>query len=525
VPASSLTTTPVLALTTTASTIIGQSFNLTINSAGNAVIAETPAYSMHASVVPPSTNIQIYGLNLTTSTQPIGQPIGTFSVPLPVSGLISDVICDSTSSQTNFLDPSTLFVVLQVANTPPCSSGTSTYTYYVVNYADTGAPTTVTIPTPPSTVGLSSNIESLYAPTGALAQIAIYDPVNQVLDVYPYTSGTALTSTPTSAITGLNSATFLDDSVNTQHGTTAFYDVTLAASSSTHVLYRLPYSSATATAQYTAAGTFGQVKHDTTNLYFTDNSGSTTTSQNVVQAPVAGGAAVQLLSPANTYTASTGVSLSVFGSNGSLLVVKGAVEPLSSSPATTNYYSLNIGSAQALPARTYFASGLFVEDQLVATTPGDITTRVLLVNVVTELSSGGGISYTQACFAGTPAGNTRQALQGTAASGSQFILSSGDLTGQPLQVNGITDANGQTQGGGTVSVVNLSGSIPGLTTLNAVGGGAYVVGAGTALEVGDLTSALSVGFIVGSANSAAVNLASDVVVPISLTNTTLTPDF
>jgi hypothetical protein len=280
VPSSSETTAPALVantanLTGLTSTIVttalvGASDNFTYS--GSTITSYSLGKTLF--VAPDSSsNLHVYALPLDTTSLPTVTQIGTFSQALSSGTSLDQVVCDSQSAQLSAQSSGTLFTVLDVAGSGGCGT---TDTFYLVRYTDgsTTAPTQLSIP------GISDLWEVLYnGNTTALTDIILLDNTNHQVVMYPYSSGTPLTGSPTALISNVATATELHDTVQQS---VVFLDVTLTTAPTQHLIYRINSSSTAGIAPvYTAAAgdtfTTSEDPDDGTNLYFIDGSSTTCT--------------------------------------------------------------------------------------------------------------------------------------------------------------------------------------------------------------------------------------------------------
>jgi hypothetical protein len=506
IPSSNLPATPAFVTTSAATEYLAYGEAVTLNGSG-AVTAYSPATYMYAAI-DSGNDIHVYGLNLTSATAPTPTQIGSLSLPLTSGAAISTVICDSRQAATNFLDPTTTFVMLHIAGTTGCN--TTGDVWEVVHYTDSAstAPLVVAVKT--------TSFSPLYGPTGALTGLELLDAASGNWYLYPsdaFTSPVTLLTGVTGIVTILNG-----DSVtggDTFSGSVLFASVTTGAGD---YLYRLPYGATTATLEYTATGTLsGSGISDASNVYFMDTvSGATSTSTFWAEA-LGGGTPTKLYSA--TYSAGSGYDL--LGANGSLLVLDSTSISGSGSSSTLLTVPVNTLSATATTIAGPFTGGVFADSSfLQPTTPGQPSTDLVFVNVVELSSGGGGTTYSYSTEILTPSGTVKQALL----SNSSFVFDAASaLSGSVLQVTGITETDGG-YGGGTFNALNLGTLAP--TVLTTTGGAAYTAPAGYLPGFASLSSSIGAGLLEPQSSSnaslgAAYDLSKHLLVPIAISNTSV----
>lgn len=456
-----------------------------------------------------SSNLRVYGLPLDTTSLPTVTQLGTFSQALG-SGDVNQVICSSQSAQLSAQSSGTLFAVLDVAGTGGCDMSD---TFWLVRYTDgsTTAPTQLTIP------GISDLWEVLYnGSTTALTDIVLLDSTNHAVDIYPYSSGTPLSGSPTVAISNVATAVELHDTIQQS---VVFLDVTLTSAPTQHLIYRINSGSSTATLVYTAAvgNTFttSDDPDDGTNLYFIDGSSTT---QKIEQIGLSSGSAITL------YT-NSGINMSLFVANGTHLLA--ALQSTTAGVTTWNFYPLVVGSAnQSLPASPSTLAGTnaslsyFTGEQ----TTGDATTKVALINMDAAGTSVGTTEHFSVIInaAGSAVGSSNQAVPN-----SRFLEGAEGLlggSGIALQIQNITDP--QVGDGGVnanIVPVPLSTGIAG-TALKLPGGTTYVVPSGSILGASSFAPKIGEIYAYGSSVlSYAFDVSKGQIVPVILPNSAITP--
>jgi hypothetical protein len=479
IPSNALTTAPTYVTTSASTMFLASGQNVTVNGS-DVVTAYSPATLMFAAT-DTSDNIHVYGLNLVSASTPTATQISSLSLPLASGAPLNTVICDSHSSSGNLLQPTTLFVVLHIAGATGCN--TSGDIWEVVHYTDSSAtaPTVVSIAT--------TNIQELYAPSGALAGLMLLDPASNNLYVYADAGFTA----PASAIPGggigsirtifSNNDVFATGTAFT--GTVLFLAVTTTGG--TQFLYRLPYTSTTATNEYTTAGglnTLGAGVSDGTNLYFTDDD----TPQLILQEPLAGG------TPTKLYSNTNAVRYSLVGSNGSLLVM-------------FDGYLVTLPVGTLSSATTFLANGGNFGSFMVQTTPGTPSTALVFVSTKSF------IPYQRRAYTSevlTPSGTA-----GSVASNSSFLYDgTSGLSGYVLQVG--------------ASFWNLPWKLRAInlhtlaaTNLQTPADAAFTVSAGGKPQLAGLSNVIGAGTYQG--RGLAYDLSKNLIVPIDIPNTNVAP--
>ena len=406
IPSSALTTAPAYITTSANTMVLSSGLNLTLNGS-NVVTAYSPATYMYAAT-DTSNNIHVYGLNLASESVPTPAQISSLSLPLASGAALNSVICDFHGSSGNFRQqPATIYVVLHIAGKTGCN--TSGDVWEVLHYTDSSA-------TAPEVVSITTtDIQELYAPSGARVGLLLLDPASKNVYLYANDSFTS----PATAIGGgditsigmVYSGNTLISSGAAFTGTDLFLAVTKTGGA--QYLYRLPYTSTTATLEYTATGPLSlyvsccavNAVADSANLYFTDGDNP----QLVFQEPLTGGTPTELYSYARVPESNPPYLL--VGSNGSLLVMSTYEEmPGGTPPATytvTSYLAtLPVGklsaNTTALGAPLYGYSSAFMREA----TPGTPSTALVFVTHDLGLTDGESRYGTEVL---TPSGTVIQA--------------------------------------------------------------------------------------------------------------------
>jgi hypothetical protein len=469
---------------------MGFGANYTTN--GTTLTGYSAAVLMYAGIGSDSM-VHIYGLDLSNvAVVPTPTQITTLSVTDPA------LICNYTQAQTDNSNPTTLFLVLEIAGSGGCGSSTVPDTFEVVRYTDpaTAAPAVVNITT--------TNITPLYT-AGVLSGIVVLDQGTSKLNFYSSSAFTA----PTALVTGALEANLLydySDSLRSVAGSTyAFFDVTVGT---TDYLYRVT-AAGVATNLFTGAGSLNQdTVADNTNLYFLDFvTGSSTLT--FYQEPLAGGA------PTALYVATLpGASATnLIGSNGTRLIFDQVVSG-SNSALTSTLYSIPTGAAST--AATTIGAPLSggVVAFVAGSTPADPATNKLFVSVNVNDNTT------------TPATVARSTLvydfNGTLLqpqlANSVFQNGSSLFANGVVQFKGITDTS-STYGGSSPYSVNIADLTSAVFKTSA--GSPYVVPSlDSAYLVPLSTSVGEVGLFGASATSAgaAYDLSQLLVVPVTLAN-------
>jgi hypothetical protein len=406
IPSSALTTAPAYVTTSANTMVLASGLNLTLNGS-NVVTAYSPATYMYAAT-DTSNNIHVYGLNLASESVPTPTQISSLSLPLARGAALNTVICDFHGSSGNLRQqPATIYVVLHIAGKTGCN--TSGDVWEVLHYTDSSAsaPEVVSITT--------TDIQDLYAPSGARVGLLLLDPASKNVYLYAndsFTSpATAIGGGDITSIGTVYSGNGLISSGAAFTGTNLFLAVTKTGGA--QYLYRLPDTSTIATLEYTASAPLGlyvtccavNAVADSANLYFTDD-GNT---QLIFQEPLTGGTPTELYSYARVPASNPPYLL--VGSNGSLLVMSTYEEtaggsPPGSSTVTSYLATLPVGKLSpkttALGAPLYGYSSAFMREA----TPGIPSTALVFVTHDLGLTDG---EYRYGTEVVTPSGTVKQA--------------------------------------------------------------------------------------------------------------------
>jgi hypothetical protein len=480
----------------------------------------TPAVIMYAAVGSDG-NTHVYGLDLTdTSTTPVPVQITSLSVPP------SEHICSEGQVESDLATPSSLSAVVYVtAGTAGAKPGTVGYcgsspgTYELAHYTDGPAVAPVTLNIPGGTALLSAlendlGFTALYQTNGQLGGIVLWDASTGDLDFYSdatFTSFTTLLSdvgfggpcVNVGAISNgnLGGGSRLLLNVTTASGTTA-YQITASGG----------------TPQQFFAGSAGSCVTDSSNLFFigTPSGGS---SSAIYQEPLAATPPAQALFtlPATSETAGSGL----IGSNGSELLFQNYSESLSG--ITSSVFGIPEGKSSTSATAIGGAISGSLETALLASPTANAANDLLFLTATDETSSG--VSYASQVL--TTGGTLGAKLSNSVLA--SFGPLSPQLDGNLLAIAGISDTNGG-YGGGTVNAFGVASLES--TPLTASGGSAYTVPPGYVISLsGFYGTGIGTGFLISVANpnapyiGAAVDLSQDVILPISLTNSGISPLF
>lgn len=500
VPSDNLSAPPIFVTRTPTSsqTVLVEALSKQLASNSSNMAASASPYALLYAAAGGDGSVHLYALTLSnTSVAPSATQVSSLALSS------TDDICPANAAaQTKLTDPTTLFVVLHTNPGGTSSCGHGGDVYQVIHYTDsaTTAPSVVQIA---PAGGLVGNVfTALYRQDGSLGGLVLLDSATGALQFY---SDNTFTNPVTTATGGTSWSDLIDDSsVDNTAGMgaqTAFLAVT---TSSGTALWRVT-ASGVASKVYTASGSLGLFSAaDNSNVYFTDwveQRGA----QSIYQESIGGGAPIALYSttagslpPAPPYT--------VVGSTGVVLVL--ATEGPSSSIVT-----LPVGKP-ATPTRIAGPFSGAAVPTLCPATSGDVSSDVLLVNVIATTSAGATTTATSSTEILTPAGVVEQPVLNDSA----FVAAPGCGFGSVLQVRGITDTTGG-YGGGTVSALNL-GSFVATQLATTSGNGSYPVPAGDFLGATFLTNTVGLGAVIpvagGASGGVAVDLAKNLLVPVSV---------
>jgi hypothetical protein len=496
IPSNALTTAPAYVTASANTMFLASGQNVTVNGT-NVVTAYSPATLMFAAT-DTNNNIHVYGLNLVAAQTPTATQISSLSLPLTAGAALNSVICDSHGSSSNLLQPTTLFVVLHIAGTTGCN--TKGDVWEVVHYTDSAAiaPTVVSI--------TSTNIQELYAPSGALVGLLLLDAASSNLYVYSDDSfkvpATAIPGGGIAAVGTVYSNNNMTASGTAFTGTVLFLAVT--TSGGTQYLYRLAYRSTAATNEYTAVGGLGNGVSDGTNLYFPDNSKP----QLILQEPLAGGPPIKLYS----YTVpGAGQPYSLVGCNGSLLVMSTYATP-DGSGYLSRLATLPVGTLSANTTALGNSVAGFLGATMVETTPGTPSTALVFVNLEEPGSSSPAVPPSYSSEVLTPS-DTAQPAGGRH---SVFITGTNGLSGYVLLVGNLQ--YGQL-GLFTLSAINLETLAS--TTFQIPPGPTFTGPVAARPQLTGLSNLIGAGAFADQ--GLAYDLSKNLLVPIVIANSTVAP--
>ena len=400
---------------------LGTAFTLQSGNAGNGY---WPFLGIYAAL-DSSNVVQLYAVNLSnaSSSAPGAGPVGKFGA-LGLSALAQ--ICATHSlTQTNLLDPTSWFILMEVAGPSGCGG---TVSHVVV---------TETATTPVSVATASYDV--LYSPNGILTGMVMQDASGN-LDLYAnqgFTNPTVLFGKATSSTT-LFARSALATAGFASIGTVEYR--LLGSASAATALYRLDYTGAFAAVPSYAPGTDFVSSSlnvtDEVNVYFTDTGAATET---LYQIPLGTGGSAPV-APLALYSAPAASAFTAVGSNTSVVVLRS--KPTGSPPTTTlSTVPMGVTSSTATTIGS-FSGGVLA--QLIGDSFYNTTRGALYVDVACPTCTPPTEPYSTEVL--DPSGTVLAPLT----SDSVFLAFESPKGGYILQVRGITDQNGSTQGGGTL---------------------------------------------------------------------------
>jgi hypothetical protein len=453
---------------------------------GNAGIGFWPYAGFYAAL--DSNNIvEIYEVNLTnaSTTAPTAVPIGNFKAKNVTS---LDAICDYTVAQTNILDATSWFAVVHIAGGSGfCGVDTSTGDSWVLVTATTT--TTLSITT--------TQFDQFYNPSGLLTGIVLNDPATNNIYLYANDSFTAPTKLFTGATTDntVHSQTVAGSGGFLGQGTVEFRQLGNGTSST---VYRLDYTGASSfkavpsynpnpNSDYLSTDSiYTGTQTDGVNFYFTDTdyAGETSATVTLYQETIGGtgstpGAPIALFT--QTFNPATSTGFAPLGSNGSVVVL--ATTNTGVSPNTSVLGTVPVGVAHTA-AQTVIGPASFTgtidSTQMLGGSGGNYAHSSIFINLNCPTCA----TPTRPDTTGIldPSGTILETLTPD----SLFLLQDGFASNTALQIKGVTDTSGTTEGGGMLYVLptaDNSSSFSGLpfTTCTAFAGtacsatGSYVV--------------------------------------------------
>jgi hypothetical protein len=464
-------------------------------------------------------NTKVYGLDISDTTKA--------PTPVQISNLALDStqeICSGTQGQTSLSDPTSVFVVFDIAATNECGLGSDTFE--VIHYKDSPS-------TAPVTVSLTTNqFDALYT-SGTLSGLVVLDSTSGDVSLYAddtFTSPKTLFTGVTSAFSISNGA--VKGAYNSETSD-LFYNVFTAPTMqnpSGSTLYLI--DSAGDTTQI-FQGPIGSTTTDDTNLYFVSQTTGTGSTATIYQVPLSGGTpSVLFVGPATITTGTPSTTYTLYyglvGTNDSVLIYSVTYGNLESSESTT-LYNIPIGPKTTTPTTiaTYPNTGVAA---FLGTPSGDTASSdVLFLTIQAITVTKTGLSYGWSSIA-FPAGGP---YTGTPLANSAYedlgILST-QLSGTTWRVKGISETTGGL-GGGTVYLTDV-GTLAD-TVVTTTGGGNYSIPLATnstegyigvllglsnyGIAVGDL---INVGGDTGGLDiGLAVDVTKNFLDPITLANT------
>jgi hypothetical protein len=401
--------------------------------------------------------VEIYEVNVTnaSATAPTAVPIGNFKAQNVTS---LDLICDYSLAQTNILDATSWFAVVHIGGSGACGTDTSTGDSWVLVTATTT--TTLTITT--------TQFDQFYSPSGLLTGIVLNDPATNNIYLYANDSFTSPTKLFTGATTDstVHSQTVSGNGGFLGQGTVAFRQL---GNGTTSAVYRLDYTGASSfkaipsyspnpNADFLSTDSINTgTQTDGVNFYFTDTN-FTSSTVTLYQETIGGagstpGAPIALFSEGFT---SPNSGFAPLGSNGSVVVLE--TENITVNPPTSSLGTVPVGvahtSTQTVIGPASF-SGTIDSSQMLGGSGTNYSHSALFINVNCPTCT----TPTRPDTTGIldPSGAILEALT----TNSEFLLSEGFTSNYVLQIKGVTDTSGNTDGGGMLydvpSADNASG--------------------------------------------------------------------
>jgi hypothetical protein len=372
-------------------------------------------------------------------------PIGNFKAQnVPSLALL----CDYHSSQSNILDATSWFIVVHIGGSGTCGIDTSTGDSWVLVTATTTTPVNIT----------TTLIDDFYNPSGLLTGLVLNDPATNNIYLYANDSFTSPTTLFTGATTDstVHSQTVAGSGGFLGQGTVEFRQLGNGSSSS---VYRLDYTGASsfkAIPSYSPGAndflstdnSLGGTQADGANFYFTDTdfTSGTSVTETLYQVAIgtAGstpGAPLALFS--ETYNPNSSSGFTPLGSNGSVVVLE--TVNTTTSPTTSSLGSVPVGVAHTATQTGIGPSsfsGNIDSSQMLGGSGTNFSHSALFINV----SCPGCATPTRPDTTGilAPSGTVLEALT----SNSEFLLEDGLTSNYVLQIKGVTDTSGGTDGGG-----------------------------------------------------------------------------
>ena len=455
IPSDKITTSPIPQfVTTTPSQLLGLSYTVGTGTP----ISLTPTGFMFASVGKDG-NTHVYGMTI-NDTATLPTPVQISSLSLPSS---KQICIGGQDAQTDIGDPTTLFVLLEIADINNCGAGASTFE--VVHWKDSAS-------TAPVVVSLDTdNFDTVYT-AGKLTGLVVWDQTAATVDFYDDNTFTS----PTQMLTGVSdelglSGIHINFSDPLNSNTDLFLAIT-ATPASTSGLYFVNAAGKSVSLTHQGSIGFAGYVTDNNNLYFQDITSSTATK--IYQVPLSNGTPLLLYTGGGTST----INYDLLGTNQSVIAVQAVTGTFPSQ--VSKFYTLPIGTASSTLTQIGATAGYTgnVSGFLAFPIGADPTKNKLFV------------TYSVVQFA--PPFHTTWSSLALALDGSTNPTPTANSVYEPLgingflfgggvwQVTGITDTNGG-WGGGTANItaVDTLANTPFTTT----GGGDFVMPAG---DLGDL---------------------------------------
>jgi hypothetical protein len=508
-------------ITTAAPTLLG--FTFTLVGTFTAPTSVTPALMIY-SAKGADGNLHLYGLNLTnpsnSSIPPKPVQITNLSVKAP------NVICAAGQSQSNLTVPTTLSVVIHVA-TPtagsPCQN-VPTGTYYLAAYTNsaTTAPTVLKIPGGTATLSAIANDGPFVAlnnqPIGLLGGILYWDSVTQDENFYftPAGFNGAPSKVPVTGVKSTPAACIGATSFNSLNRLGGDY---LAAVNTTKGYASYAFTPAGVANEFFAGQATGCVT-DASHLYFIGTAAGGMTAA-IYEEALSSLTAPLMLLPGVTSSATAQYSL--LGSNTAVVVIDKSALSGATSSTTLETVPVGVKSTSAKTIAGPYA-GAVVAGFLAAPTGQPAIDDQLFVSLRSQTISGTTVKVTYSSHLLAPSGASILTPPANTVWQALGPLTN-ELNGEVLEITGITDTNGA-YGGANLHVwpVGATMGVP----ITLTGGASYKVPATYLLIAsGFFGTPIAEGALVSVAKAPsmglALNASKTVIVPISLSNTSVLP--
>lgn len=407
---------------------------------------------------------KIYGLDISnTAATP---------TPVQISSLALDStqeICSGTQGQVSLSDPTTIFVLLDIAPVGTCNFGSSD-TFEVVHYTDSSS-------TAPMTVSLDTNDFNELYNNGTQSGIIVFDDVAQTVNLYADESFT----NPKTLFSGISFANAEETGIAKKGYATEtsdlYYEATTTGSTTPPVppvstLYLID-SSGTATSVFT--GPVGSTATDDNNFYFVSTTGSTSTDTSTLYQVALGDvkysklytgpATITTGTPSQTYA----LDYELTGSNDSLLIFETAYGDLLSGNSSTTLYHVPVGTTTTMPTTIATYPNAGVSAFLGTPSSGNVADDVLFVSIETGavIDSIPSFAWSSIAF---PAGGPYTGTPLTKSFYGDLGILTSSAGGTTWRVKGITETKGGLDGG-TFYLTNI-GTLAD-TAVTTTGGGNY----------------------------------------------------